>query len=108
MATQTTNETPFNPGDKAVIQSNYGLTLAVIKNVTPTGRIVTDYGGKFAANGWEMGQSFSPRQILPLTPELEEKLLRQNLLRDIPETKWKKLATETLMEIKKLIEGKAE
>jgi hypothetical protein len=102
---QAATNTPFKRGDRAVIQSNYGLTLAVIQNVTPTGRIVTDYGGKFAANGWEMGQSLSPRQILPLTPELEEKLLRQNLLRDIPETKWKKLATETLMEIKKLIDG---
>jgi hypothetical protein len=102
---QTTANTLFKSGDKAVIQGNYGLTLVEIKNVTPTGRIVTDYGGKFAANGWEMGQSLSPRQILPLTPELEEKLLRQNLLRDIPETKWKKLATETLMEIKKLIDG---
>jgi hypothetical protein len=105
---QAMTNTSFKRGDRAVIQSNYGLTLTVIKNVTPTGRIVTDYGGKFAANGWEMGQSLSPRQILPLTPELEEKLLRQNLLRGIPETKWKKLSTNTLQEIKKLIEGETE
>lgn len=108
MATQTTNDILFKRGDKAVIGSRYGLSLTSIKNVTPTGRIVTECGGKFAANGWEMGQSLFPRQITPLTPELEEKLLRQNLLRDISETKWKKLTTGTLMEIKRLIDGEAE
>jgi len=103
---QAATSTPFKRGDRAVIQSSYGLTLTTIKNVTPTGRIVTQVDDKFAANGWEMGRTLSPRQILPLTPELEEKLLRQNLLRDIPETKWKKLTTATLMEVKKLVEGK--
>ena len=106
---QAMTNTSFKRGDKAVIENRYrGLSLTSVKNVTPTGRIVTECGGKFAANGWEMGQSLFPRQITPLTPELEEKLLRQNLLRDIPETKWKKLKTETLMEIKKLIDGEIE
>jgi hypothetical protein len=100
--------TPFKRGDKAVIENRYsGLTLTSIKNVTPTGRIVTECGGKFAANGWEMGQSLFPRQITPLTPELEERLLRQDLLRSIPDTKWKGLTTETLARIKELIEGEA-
>jgi hypothetical protein len=105
---QTATDAQFKRGDKAVIVTRYGLSLTTIKTVTPTGRIVTECGGKFAANGWEMGQSLFPRQITPLTPELEERLLRQGLLRSLPETKWKGLTTETLVRIKELIEGEAE
>ena len=57
---QALTNTPFKRGDKAVIESRYGLTLATIKNVTPTGWIVTEGGHKFAANGGEKGQSLFP------------------------------------------------
>jgi hypothetical protein len=99
----------FKSGDKAVVSQRFGseIDLVEVLRVTPAGWVVTASGDTFGADLYERCKGFR-RQISPLTPGAEDRLLRQDLLRDIPNTKWNVLPTETLMRIKKLIDGETE
>ena len=73
----------LNVGDRVVTQND---TIGIIKRITPTGRIVVDFGNyesRFGKDGWELGNGsvWFKTRIDPLTTEREQKILDAKTIR---------------------------
>lgn len=77
----------FKIGDRVI--RNYGNSLptsigTVVHITEKRGDIVVDYGNfkeTYKANGWQRGDIWTSSRIQLLTPEIEEKIRQNNLVR---------------------------
>ncbi len=89
-------------GDEVCIEEDHSVKIAKIERLTPSGGV---YIGnmKFNKHGICHIDKWHSAYLIPVTPELREKVLRGKLLARLTLMKWNQYDTPTLVKILNLI-----
>jgi hypothetical protein len=100
----------YKAGDRVAIESGIGRStynITTVLRVTPTGRVVVKWGSgtnTYGKDGYPVGEyRYNRSRLMPLTPEIEQKIEHGHLAHTLDNVKWSELSIEKLRQIAELV-----
>lgn len=95
----------LKPGDHVAIYRNTGWDSYEVTKRTPSGQIVLANGQRFAQDGWEIGkQSWHKCSLTEITPEIEQKMLVNQVREMYRQVNLADLSSDALEEVLAVLE----